>query len=119
MNDEDNKYKLMSSYENDPVSQLFSDIRGTDEFGRFTANTKTYTLEQFPDIFAVAEKRFYDLKARKKALLKTSGEKQEEIALADKEYSDAKTKLLELETEVDTKIAERRSEEHTSELQSR
>src|ERR1043166_4919389 len=110
MNDEDNKYKLMSSYEADPVSQLFADIRGTDEFGRFTANAKTYTLEQFPNIFAVAEKRFYDLKARKKALLKTSGEKQEELALADKEYSDAKTKLLELETEVDTKNAERKAE---------
>jgi hypothetical protein len=97
----------MSSLTADPVNQLLQDIKNTDEYERFTVNGKTYTLESFPDTFALNEKRFYDLKARKKALLKTSGTDQAEINQLDQAYQTEKDKLLALETQVEENIKTR------------
>jgi hypothetical protein len=108
MDDQDNQYKLMSSYTQDPVSQLFQATRNTDEFERF-GTAKQYTLEAFPTAFAKAEKRFYQLKSKKEKLLKQSGD-EEALAKLAKEYQGEITKLNNLKGQVDTKIADKITE---------
>lgn len=109
-----NERKLMSSLIDDPVNQLLQDIANTDEYGRFGPGTpKSFTLNNFPHQFALAEKRFYELKTRKKSLLKLAGTEQEEIAKLSKAYNEAKTELTQKETELANLITNKLQEKRT------
>jgi hypothetical protein len=116
--DHNQERRLMSSLVGDPIEKLLDDINtSSDEYRRFgtpaAGTTKPFTLETEKQ-YSCEENRFYDLKARKKTILKTSSSKQEEIDKAEKAYNDVKKELNDKKTELEGKIAEKITELRTN-----
>lgn len=100
--------KISDSFPTDNLYADFFDHYSSfdPDDGSFSDGTNSYTLYNFPNYYYEKEVELYDLKAKKKALLKGVREGGEELIKAEKEVDDAKKVLKDKETEIDNKITE-------------
>ena len=124
-----NRQKLISSFTNDPIRQLFTDIRsyvikdnglktnkettgGTDtpDYGCFGSGTDRWTYHDFPDHTIKEESRLNEYEAEKASLLESVKTGRESSTTAQKELDEAKKELVNKKKEVEEKITNRLKE---------
>ncbi|CAG8707766.1 38906_t:CDS:2, partial [Gigaspora margarita] len=120
--DEKNKNKLISSFTNDPIKQLFADLRsydttsstatdkggtGTDitpNAGIFSDGTYPYSYHEFPEFYLDEESRLESLKVNKEVITEELKSGRKELDQAEKDYQEDRKQLFAQEKELDDKI---------------
>jgi len=120
--DEKNKHKLISSFTNDPIKQLFADLRsydttsstatdkggtGTDptpNYGVFSSGTNHYSYHEFPEFYLDEESRLESLQVNKDLITEEIKAGRKELDQAEKDYQTARKQLFAKEKELDDKI---------------
>jgi hypothetical protein len=124
-NDYINRQKLISSFTNDPVRQLFADIRSyvlkdnslktnkettggtaTPDYACFGSGTDRWTYHEFPDFYLREESRLNEYETEKASLLESVKTGRESLLTVQKELDAAKKELKNKKKEVESKITE-------------
>jgi len=121
--EEKNKKKLISSFTNDPIKQLFADLRsydttssteavkggtGTDSTPNYDifkdGNNNHFTYQKFPEFYLDEEGRLESLQVNKDLIAEEIKSGRQELEQAEKDYQAAYKQLFAKEKEVDNKI---------------
>jgi hypothetical protein len=107
---DENKVKIIDSFNDNPYTTLFDELRQGDEFGSFTNNTHNYTILDFPKFFYEQRKDLYRLKGLRDAELKRLDSGGEELKKAQEAENEARQAVKDKEKEIDDKIKEKKDE---------